>query len=195
MTFLSTGRYFLWELEVAQGREFLATLAAPEAHDYWPRALRAVERSGILVITFHHQPIGILGGIHILSDVLFVWRGMSASQRPAIETGLAKMAAMVAPRAATPFQPRTMGVRMRPPSLAKFLRELDAAGSAALVFRGDHPCAILMPIGLLQWVHLEMEARRTPADEVLSWVTGAASDLIEPLHRQKRAAADFALLN
>ena len=136
--------------------------------------MRAVSKSGVLVIRYHRKPIGVLGSPTILRDILIGWRFSGAPptrSHPVIWDELALLADSAKPMPSQPFHPRSINVQMQPSSIVGFLRDLAKGDGGCVILHRRRVYAFLLPLTLLARFRQTGRAQSSEwLDEVLNWM-------------------------
>lgn len=162
-----------WETCAQAGQEFILTISANSIRNLWTSALRAVARSGVLVIHYHRQPRGLVSSPRLLRNILFEWH--SGAPEPivhaSINTTLIALAEQSKPSLVQPFCPRALEVSSHP-RVMTLLRELEQTGGAASILRYHSRYAVLMPLALLARFRADALAQTNTAgrEAILAWL-------------------------
>jgi hypothetical protein len=169
---------FPWEKEAEKGNEFIASISAYDAREFWARALRAVEHYGVLVVRYHNRPIGVVGSPWILFELLQERRaGQDEEKHSAIKVGLERAFrfAEIVPVETTPaLSTQTMDVHAKPKSVVVLLRDTDAI---AITYRQHRVRAFLVALPILAQAWTD----RTQTEQLLAWMREVFGTIQEPM--------------
>lgn len=166
-----------WEQDAQTGNEFIYSIASNSMFYLWFRALNAVSTSGVLIIRFHGKPLGIIGSPRIVHDVWLDWCGVpNVPQHPKINEEMTVLAVSVQPATSHDFCFRTFGVRDRPSSIPKLLRQMAASGEIASVMHYRQIYAVVIPLAVLARFRCEAQQRTAWVNDALAWLASNSSN-------------------
>jgi hypothetical protein len=129
---------FKWEIIATQRNHFVLSIDSKAARDNWTRVLRVVQAGGFLIIRRYERKVGAMACPTVLRDVLLSWRqGQSVSVYPEVDQVLAQWLEREPPSTGN-FCPNELATRLRPASVATYLRNLDQQGGATAILIAAH---------------------------------------------------------
>ena len=158
-----------WLTAATSGGEFIALIAARVAFVKWSQVLRLVHQGGVLVVTHHEKPVGVVASFTLVRDLLTEWHGKRIESqhrevRRTIEDLIAGMSFSV-----QPFRPSVIGVRMRPTSLPDYF-EQHTDGIVVVTWRKhDYGCLVSLPI-LARYKHESHLGANDWTTQVINWL-------------------------
>jgi hypothetical protein len=156
-----------WRAVAKSGDEFVAAINCQSLRANWSYAFTVTYQRGVLVVTRYGKPLGVVGSVVVLRDILTEWRDRQANSRHAeVRRALEEIIAGVR-STQFPFNVVELGVKQRPSGIVQFFEDLSTQDKFGLILWHKRVYVYLIPLGWLASYKAEC-ARDEP--EVRKWL-------------------------